>query len=171
MLNKIKPGRQDGRAAPSAVLLLLLSLAISWLLWSGLYKPLLLGLGAFSCLLSVYLAHRMSFFHHRGLLKTLPSLPAYWWWLLREIVASSIDVAKLIMTPSLPISPVVVEFDITTQGDVARVILGNSITLSPGTVTVDIHKGKMLVHCLTTESAQALQEGEADRRTANLGLD
>ena len=170
-LNETKPERQHGAAAPLAVLLLLLSLAISWVLWSGLYKPLLLGFGAFSCVLSTYLAHRMGFFRHQSLLKIVPRLPAYWWWLLREIIASSIDVAKLIMTPSMPISPVVIELEMKTQSDVARVILGNSITLSPGTVTLDIHEGKMLVHCLTIESARALQDGEADRRTADLGLE
>lgn len=170
MLGRTKPGRQHGKAAPLAVLLLLLSLAISWVLWSGLYKPLMLGLGAFSCVLSAYLAHRMGFFRHQGLFTLLPSLPAYWWWLLREIIASSIDVAKLILTPSMPISPAVVELEMKTQSDVARVILGNSITLSPGTVTLDVHDGKLLVHCLTSESARALQQGEADRRVADLGL-
>ena len=164
------PVRQRGESNPAALLLLFLILAISWVLWSGLYKPLLLGLGAFSCVLTVILAQRMGFFRHQAVLKVLPSLPAYWWWLLREIVVSSIDVAKLILKPSLPISPVVVELQMKTQSDVARVILGNSITLSPGTVTLDMHEGKLLVHCLTSESARALQGGEADQRTAELGL-
>lgn len=162
--------RQRGESSPQAVLLLLLVLALSWVLWSGLYKPLLLGLGAFSCVLSVILAHRMGFFRHQGMLKVLPQLPAYWWWLLREIVVSSIDVAKLILSPSLPISPVVVEIEAQTRSDVARAILGNSITLSPGTVTLDVHEGRLLVHCLTSKAAKALQEGEANRRAAELGL-
>jgi multicomponent Na+:H+ antiporter subunit E len=112
----------------------------------------------------------MGFFRHQAMLKVLPSLPAYWWWLLREIVVSSIDVAKLILKPSLPISPIVVELQAETQSDVAQVILGNSITLSPGTVTLDMHEGKLLVHCLTNKSARALQKGEANRRAAELGL-
>ena len=164
------PGRQRGESTPAAVVLLFLILAISWVLWSGLYKPLLLGLGAFSCVLTVILAQRMGFFRHQAVLKVLPSLPGYWWWLLREIISSSIDVAKLILKPSLPISPVVVELQMESQSDVARVILGNSITLSPGTVTLDMHEDRLLVHCLTSESARALQEGEADRRAAELGL-
>ena len=164
------PGRQRGESTPAAVLLLFLILAVSWVLWSGLYKPLLLGLGVFSCVLTVILAQRMGFFRHQAVIKVLPSLPGYWWWLLREIIVSSIDVAKLILSPSLPISPMVVEVQAKTQSDVARVILGNSITLSPGTVTLDMHEGSLLVHCLTSESARALQEGEADRRTAELGL-
>jgi multicomponent Na+:H+ antiporter subunit E len=169
-LFRTKRELQRGEATPQAMLLLLLVLAITWVLWSGLYKPLMLGFGAFSCVLTVILAHRMGFFRHQAMLKVLPSLPAYWWWLLREIIVSSIDVAKLILKPSLPISPIVVELEAESQSDIGRVILGNSITLSPGTVTLDMHEGKLLVHCLTNESARALQEGEANRRAAELGL-
>jgi multicomponent Na+:H+ antiporter subunit E len=150
------------------VLLLLLILAISWLLWSGLYKPLVMGLGVFSCVLSVYLAHRMGFFRHQAILQLLPRLPGYWLWLLRDIVVSSLDVAKIILNPSLPISPTVVLLKSEAQTDVGQVILGNSITLSPGTVTLDLHEGQLLVHCLTSESAKDLQNGEANRRTAAL---
>lgn len=169
---KLIPTRQvlqRGEARLSSVLLLLLVLAISWLLWSGLYKPLVMGLGAFSCLVSVYLAHRMGFFrHHKAIVRQLPRLPGYWLWLLREIVVSSIDVAKLILTPSLPISPTVVVLKAKARTDVGQVILGNSITLSPGTVTLDVHEGELLVHCLTSDSARELQKGEANRRAAAL---
>lgn len=168
-LNRTQRVLQRGEAKLSSVLLLLLILAISWLLWSGLYKPLVMGLGAFSCLLSVYLAHRMGFFRHQKvLLRLLPRLPRYWLWLLKEIVVSSIDVAKIILSPSLPISPTVVMLDAKAKTDVGQVILGNSITLSPGTVTLDVHEGKLLIHCLTGESAKELQKGEANRRAAAL---
>lgn len=159
---------QRGEASPSAVLLLILVLAISWILWSGLYKPLVLGLGAFSCLLSAYMAHRMGFFRHQALFKLLPRLPGYWWWLLREIVVSSIEVAKLILKPSLPISPTVVVLEAEKHSEVGQVILGNSITLSPGTVTMDLHEGQLTVHCLTSASARALLNGEASKRAAQL---
>ena len=69
-------GGQRGESTPGAVVLLFLILAISWVLWSGLYKPLLLGLGVFSCVLTVILAQRMGFFRHQAVLKVLPSLPA-----------------------------------------------------------------------------------------------
>ena len=159
---------QRGEARLSSVLLLLLILAISWLLWSGLYKPLVMGLGAFSCVLSAYLAHRMGFFRHQALIRLLPSLPGYWLWLLREIIISSLDVAILILKPSLSISPTMVLLKSEAQTDVGQVILGNSITLSPGTVTLDVHEGQLLVHCLTRESARELQNGEANRRAAAL---
>lgn len=160
---------QRGEARPSSVLLLLTILCISWLLWSGIYKPLLIGLGAFSCILSVYLGHRMGFFkHHQDLLRLMPKLPGYWIWLLKEIVVSSIEVAKLILKPSLPISPQVVVLKALPKTDVGQVILGNSITLSPGTVTLDVYKGEILVHCITSDGAKELEKGEANRRAAAL---
>lgn len=159
---------QRGEATLPAVLLLLAILAFSWLIWSGLYKPLVLGLGVFSCILSVYAAQRMGFFRHQTLIGMLPRLPGYWWWLLREIVISSIEVARLILKPSLPISPVVVVLESEAKSEVGQVILGNSITLSPGTVTLDLDQGQLLVHCLTSQSAKALSEGEANRRAAQL---
>ena len=159
---------QRGEARLASVLLLLFILVISWLLWSGLYKPLVMGLGAFSCVLSAYLGYRMGFFRHQALIRLLPRLPGYWLWLLREIIISSLEVARLILKPSLPISPSVVLLKSEAHTDVGQVILGNSITLSPGTVTLDVHEGQLLVHCLTTESANALQHGEANRRAAAL---
>lgn len=159
---------QRGEARPAAVLLLLLILAISWVLWSGLYKPLVLGLGAFSCVLSAYMAHRMGFFRHQAVISLLPRLPAYWWWLLGEIFTSSLAVARLILQPSLPISPTVVTLESKPETPVGQVILGNSITLSPGTVTLDVHEGEILVHCITIESARALLDGEANQRAAEL---
>jgi multicomponent Na+:H+ antiporter subunit E len=160
---------QRGEARLSSVLTLLLLLVISWLLWSGLYKPLLMSLGAFSCVLSVYLANRMGFFRHQqNLLKLLPRLPGYWLWLLKEIIVSSWDVAKIILKPSMPISPTVIVLTSEAKTDVGQVILGNSITLSPGTVTLDLYEGQVMIHCLSSQSAKELQEGEANRRVAAL---
>jgi len=155
----------------ATALILLGTLCGAWLLWSGIYKPLVLFLGAVSCLLSLYLAKRMGFFTQYHLFKVIPRLPGYWLWLLREIIKSSIEVAGLILKPSLPISPTVVELDAGTDSEVGQVIFANSITLSPGTVTLDVDEGKTLVHCLTREGAAGLQTGDARRRLDDLGLD
>jgi multicomponent Na+:H+ antiporter subunit E len=168
---RLPPSLQRGEARPAGVALLLLVLAVSWLLWSGIFKPLLLALGAFSCILSAYLASRMGFFRHKDVFRAVPGFPGYLWWLLREIVVSSFDVARRVLSPSLPVSPTLVELDAGIRSDAGQVILGNSITLSPGTVTLDLHRGRLLVHCLTRESAAALSEGENNRRVARLGLD
>ena len=159
---------ERGAVRPLHLAGLLLVLGFSWLAWSGIYKPLLLWLGLFSCLLSLWLAQRMGFFRHVIPLRTMLRLPGYWMWLLREVVSSSIEVARIVLNPSLPISPTMVELTTTEATEAGKVILGNSITLSPGTVTIDLHKNRLLVHCLTRESALGLLDQEAQRRTARL---
>ena len=118
----------------------------------------------------MWLAQRMGFFRHPMSLRSILRLPAHWWWLLGEIIRSSLEVARVVLSPSLPISPTVVELITTETTDVGKVILGNSITLSPGTVTIDVHEDCLLVHCLTQHSASQLQDPEVQRRIAWLGL-
>jgi len=150
----------------------LLSLLITaWLLWSGLYTPLLLGLGALSCILSLYLAYRIGFFEEIFSLQVIPRLPRYWGWLLLEIVKSSLEVTLIILQRKPPISPTVVEFEAAPPGPVGQVILGNSITLTPGTLTLDVHNGRLRVHCLTQKGADALLSGEFNRRAGALTKD
>ena len=165
------PGYQRGAALPLQLAGLLVILLISWMLWSGIYKPLLLWLGLFSAVLSTWLAYRTGFFRHPIPPRALLRLPAFWWWLLKEVIKSSIDVARVVLTPSLPISPTVVEMKTSESTEAGRVILGNSITLSPGTVTIDVHEDRLLVHCLTREGAESLQSMEVERRTARLRMD
>ena len=161
--------RQAGETRPRNIFLLLVTVVLAWLLWSGLYKPVVLGLGAFSCVLVVYLATRLDFFTHAdGIPRLLVRLPRFWLWLLKEIVVSSWQVAKIVLSPSLPIKPSLVVLDIGSEDEMPRVIFGNSITLSPGTITLDIDGQNALIHCLTEESAAAVTSGELQRRIAGL---
>ena len=144
------------------------TLLVTWLLWSGLYKPLLLGLGAFSCILCLYLAHRIGFFQQASGLHIITRLPKSWAWLLVEIVKSSIDVAKVVLNPTLPISPSVIDMKAQPKGEIGQAILGNAITLSPGTMTIDVYNGNLKIHCLTRDSAESLLSGEANQLTAAL---
>ena len=74
----------------------LLSLLITvWVLWSGIYTPLLLGCGALFCVLSLYLAYRVGFFNEVFSLPVIPQLPRYWGWLLLEKTKSSLDAARI----------------------------------------------------------------------------
>jgi multicomponent Na+:H+ antiporter subunit E len=144
-------------------------LIAAWLLWSGLFKPLLLGLGLFSCLLTVYLARRMGYFESKIFaLRFRPRLFGYWAWLAREIARSSLQVARIILTPRMPISPQVFEIEAKATHPVDQTILANSITLTPGTLALDVHDGVILVHSLTKSGADELVTGEMNRRVAAL---
>lgn len=167
MSSNVGVSKVSTRLVRATILLVLLLLA--WVLWSGLFKPLLLGLGGFSCLLTVYLTYRMGYFENNVFaLRFGIRLFGYWAWLAREVVRSSIDVARIVLTPSLPISPQIVEITATASHPVDQAMLGNSITLTPGTLALDVHEGKIKVHCLTKAGADDLRSGDMDRRVAAL---
>lgn len=147
------------------MLVLLIPLAATWLLWSGIYKPLLLVLGLFSCVLTIFIKHRMEYFQTEVFaLQYGRRLFGYWLWLAKEVIKSSLDVARIIITPSLPISPRVVSIKASSDNPVDQVTLANSITLTPGTLALDVHNGKISVHALTEAGAKELGKGEMDRR-------
>jgi len=151
------------------MLVLLVPLVAAWLLWSGIYKPLLLGLGLVSCLLTIYVKHRMEYFETEVFaLRFGRRLFGYWLWLAKEVIKSSLDVARIVLSPSLPISPQVVKVKASCSHPVDQVILANSITLTPGTLALDVYKGEIIVHALTEAGAEELRQGEMDRRVAAL---
>lgn len=143
--------------------------AVAWLLWSGIYKPLVLGLGAASCVLVVIIARRMGFFAsdvytlHMG--RRLVSL---WLWLIVEIVRANIAVAKIVLNPKARIVPQVVSINASDLPPPCQAILANAITLTPGTASLDINDGRIRVHCLTEEIAEELRGGEMLRRVRRL---
>ena len=142
---------------------------LAWLLWSGLYTPMLVILGVFSCLLTMFLAYRMDFFDNdffqpRRLGRLLP----FWGWLGKELVKSNLQVARIVLSPKLVISPTVVTIKALPDDELGQAILGNAITLTPGTVTLDDHDGELLIHCLVRETADELVAGEMNRRVAAL---
>lgn len=151
------------------MLVLLVPLVAAWLLWSGIYKPLLLGLGVFSCLLTIYIKHRMDYFStDLFALRFGRRLLGYWAWLAKEVIKSSLDVARIVLSPSLPISPQVVTIRASCENPVDQAILANSITLTPGTLALDVHNGEIIVHALTRAGADELKKGEMDQRVAAL---
>lgn len=141
-----------------------------WVLLSGKFTTLLLGLGLVSSALVAFIAHRMGVLDEEGLPLHLSPLRLcrYWLWLLVEIIKSNIDVARRILAPSLPISPVLVRVPSTQRTPLARVIYANSITLTPGTVAINLWEEVIEVHALTREAARALQNGDMDRRVTHL---
>lgn len=144
-------------------------LSLIWLLNSGHYTPLLLALGLLSVVGVVWIAHLMDVVDHESQPVQLTlRLPAYWCWLLTQIVASNLDVVKRVWTGNASISPSVATLSLSQRTDMGRVIYANSITLTPGTVTMDLKGDSLTVHALTAEGIAALRQGEMDRRVRRL---
>ena len=151
------------------ILILALLLIAAWVLWSGYLKPLLLGLGALSCVLTIWVVRRMGYFDDDTFAFHYDwRLLGFWAWLGREVVLSSIEVARVVLSRKVDVAPKVVDIDGSGLGPVDLALLGNSITLTPGTLTLDVYEGRLLVHALTPEGAATLQHGEMQRRVAAL---
>ncbi len=138
-----------------------------WLLLSGHYTPLLIGFGMGSCALTVYIAIRMDVADNEGVpidwgFRFLLYLP----WLLKEILVANLRVAKVILSPSLPISPIMVVFRSTQRTDLGRVLYANSITLTPGTITTGVEGDRLEIHALTWQDVDGREEDEMDRRVS-----
>ncbi len=155
--------------AMGRLILLALLLAAAWLLWSGLYKPLLLGLGVVSCVLTLWVVRRMGYFDADVFaFRYNFRLMGFWGWLGAEIVRSSIAVARHVLSPALKVEPRSVRLDVSHLEPVDQALLGNSITLTPGTLTLDVDQGQLLVHALDVDGAQGLVDGEMQRRVEDL---
>ncbi len=144
-------------------------LAIAWLLWSGLYKPLLLALGALSCLLTLWLLRRMGYFEQDATsFRYSFGLLAFWGWLVKEVVQSSLQVTRVVLARKVQVHPRTVALDVEGFDPVDQVLLGNSITLTPGTLTLDVYQNRLLVHALTAQGAKDVLEGKMQEKISAL---
>jgi multicomponent Na+:H+ antiporter subunit E len=146
-----------------------LGLVSLWLLLSGHYTPLLLGLGAASCVFVVMIAHRMDVIDREAVpLQLTFGVFAYWIWLVKEIAKANYDVTRLILDPKLPISPQMIRVPASQKSDLGRVVHANSITLTPGTVSVEVEGSEILVHAISRAAAEGTLEGGIDRRVSKI---
>ena len=145
------------------------ALAIFWLLLSGFLKPLLLAFGAISVALVLYVLKRMDEIDSApqqlganfSLLRYLP-------WLMGQIVASSVQVTKLIWGSVDKVSPAIAKVDSSTVSKSNRVTYANSITLTPGTLSVDLDDEHITVHALQSDSIDELAEGGMAKKIESL---
>ena len=66
--------------------------------------------------------------------------------LLMALLRANADLARRVLTPSLPIRPAMVQVRTGLRSDLGRLVLANSITLTPGTLSVDVDDDTLTVH-------------------------
>lgn len=140
-------------------------LMVFWFVLSGHYTTWLISLGVLSVLGCVFLARRMQIIDAEGHPVQL-AIAAFTYipWLIWEIVKSAWSVARIILSPRLPISPTVVSLEATQQSSVGVTVYANSITLTPGTISIQADGNALCVHALTGDGAVDLKGGEMDAR-------
>ena len=141
-------------------------LFVLWLLLSGLFKPLLIGLGVLSSLATLAITYRMGNYNRpdNTLQNSFISFVAYLGWLAVEIAKSNWAVTKVILNSKLSIKQSLFNVPISQNSDLGKVLYANSITLTPGTITVETEDGYFLTHALTEAAADMDALGDMDRR-------
>lgn len=141
-----------------------------WLLLSGHYTAWFVFLGAVSTIVSVYVALRMDVTDEEGVpvVHLNARIFTYLPWLVWEVFKSNVAVARMVLSPGLPISPTISRFRGRPATELGRVILANSVTMTPGTVTVAVTGEDLHIHALYRGAMDGLEEGSMNRRVAEL---
>ena len=153
-------------------LILSLPLAIGWTIYTA--QPtignFLLGY-LFSFVVLVATGVRGDSFNLRNAPKQLFNLIAYIFLLASEVLVSGLQVARLILTPGLPVNPGLsaVNTQDATENPVISAVSAHGITITPGELVVDFEETAeegvlMIVHSLNiAESAQNLDSDQTIR--------
>ncbi len=95
--------------------------------------------------------------------KNIVSWISYTIMLIKEILVSNFNVAKIVLSPKIIISPTVVKIKTKIKSDFHKTIFANSLTLTPGTLTIFMDKDEIIVHCLKDEYATGLTNSVFER--------
>jgi multicomponent Na+:H+ antiporter subunit E len=125
-----------------------LVILVTWLLLNGNLKPPTVGIGIIvSLTVTLMFCTKCDLFSDLKLNpKSIFYMIAYIFVFIWELIKANFDVAKIVLSPSLPINPGILEVNTKLKSKMGRLILANSITLTPGTLTVDIIDDKMYIH-------------------------
>ena len=132
------------------------ALIIFWIILTGSFDWQQLFIGVlFSFLITTYWGHFMlsdiqAFLVTR---KNILKLFHYFYRFLIEMVLANIDVAKIVLSPKMPIEPTFICIRLKPKKKISRVLYANTITLTPGTISVYMVDDELVIHALTSDAA------------------
>jgi len=90
--------------------------------------------------------------------RAVPAAAKYLTVFLWELVTANVDVARRVLSPSMPIEPAVIEVPLRVETDLAITTIANSITLTPGTLTMDYdaERNALYVHAIAGSDPEAV---------------
>ena len=140
---------------------------ITWIVLSGKFDGLLIGMGLISSFIVAWFFHDLLFptlttGHFRIFIKFSIYIP----WLLIEIIKANFHLLYLVFHPRMKelIDPHITTFKTDLESDLAITTLANSITLTPGTITVTTGSdGVYRIHAIDRPSADALPGSMLDK--------
>jgi len=154
-----------------------ISLMVFWYIMSGFFDITHSLMGVISVGIVMAVNYRLKahsyFADESDVIQDLRMIyvPYYFGWLLVQILISGFQVAKILLTPSLPIETSVVKFKVDFPNAHCKMILGNSITLTPGTLTVDIQGDEFTVHAISPVSFEGIASDDMPQKVLRLFKD
>lgn len=119
----------------------------TWLLLCGTDRNELVAGGITALLASLLFSGQISTYGSLRLTpKSLAYTVMYVFVFLWELYKATMDVAKRVISPRLPINPGIVKVKTRLKSPLGRLILANSITLTPGTMTVETSGEYFYIH-------------------------
>ena len=145
-----------------------------WFVMSGKTEPKFLIIGtassmlvAFICLRPLSISGTKTDNEYYLLGVNIFRFIVYFAWLLVQIAASAINIAKVSVLKLSDVDPSIVWFRADYDNPAARAMLANSITLTPGTITIDITEdGIFSVHALTQDVRDGVLDGSMQAKVA-----
>lgn len=144
-----------------------ISLLLFFIIWIGLTGVksdlMYIFFAILTPALVYYFAQKLSLLPKKPNIDLLKSIK-YFFWLIVEIIKSSISVSKIAWRRNINIYPLLEPIISRQNTELGVVIYANSITLTPGTVTLSTEDNKLLVHALDIKFMKDLQDGTMDRK-------
>jgi multicomponent Na+:H+ antiporter subunit E len=126
-----------------------------WMLLNGSLAPDILVVGLIAAIVITFL-----FSNSLAVISELSTTPraliaavGYVFFFARELVKSNLNLARIVLSPALPLNPGIVKVRTRLKSRMGRLLLANSITLTPGTLTVDIDGEWLYIHWVTVDAA------------------
>ena len=71
---------------------------------------------------------------------------------IKSLIKSNIEVAKIVLSPNLPINTGIVKLKTSLKTNHDKLLLANAITLTPGTITIELDRDDLYIHVLNIEN-------------------
>ena len=87
--------------------------------------------------------------------------------LMVDLLVSGIQVARIVLSPTMPINPGIVAIPTNCESDLSRALSAHAITITPGEMVVEVGKdGTMYTHMLdVTDADEQVREAQEMRET------
>lgn len=130
------------------------TLLLFWVFLNGSFSPAVLAIGALvAFVIAVFSRDGMSFLTDFRLTPAAAvATLRFVLYFLSELVRANFKLARIVLSPSLPIKPGFVKVRTRLKSRMARLFLANSITLTPGTLTVELEDEWLYVHWVNVEA-------------------